>query len=204
MKVLWPPQQSKAARKVFQRGSVELTIYDYRMVNYFSPSKPLLWPSEQIDEVSWSSGMQQDSNLPSQYDKRDEGQIRSYAAGSKRRKPKKRWYKTWWFEILAALFSLSCIAANTGFLLYLDQRPYQSWRIAKVNVTPNAIISILATANKASLLLTVAQMLVQLKWLYFQGRGRRLFDLQVFDDASQGPLGSLRLLWDINLRVNCS
>lgn len=99
------------------------------------------------------------------------------------------------------VFSLTCLVANIGFLLYLDERQYQSWRIVNIDITPNAIISVLATLNKASLLLPVAEMLVQLKWLWFQARERRVFDLQVFDDASRGPLGSLRFLRDINLRV---
>lgn len=124
-----------------------------------------------------------------------------YVSESQQRQAKQKWFRLWWFEMLAMGFSLTCLIANIGFLRYLDEKPYQSWRISKVDITPNAIISFLATLNKASMLLPVAEVLVQLKWLWFQARRRRVFDLQIFDDASRGPLGSLRLLWNMNLRV---
>ena len=47
----------------------------------------------------------------------------------------------------------------------------------------------------------VAQGISQLKWTYFQQRPHRLAELQVFDDASRGPLGSLQLLWKIRWKA---
>lgn len=110
-------------------------------------------------------------------------------------------FKLWWQEILSISFSTLCLGANVAVLASLDQKPYESWRVARVDITPNAIVSIFATFNKASLLLPIAEIMVQLKWLYFQARMQKVSDLQLFDDASRGPLGSMRLLWKVHLRV---
>lgn len=112
-----------------------------------------------------------------------------------------KWWRLWWQEVCSMSLSLLCLSANIGVLAKLDQSPYAKWQVANVDITPNTIVSIIATLTKASLLLPVAEVVVQLKWLYFQARDQRVADLQVFDDASRGPLGSLRLLWRINLRV---
>ena len=55
---------------------------------------------------------------------------------------------------------------------------------------PNTVISALVVVSKSSLLYTVTTCLSQLKWHYFWGSktGRRLKDLEIFDDASHGPV----------------
>lgn len=37
----------------------------------------------------------------------------------------------------------------------------------------------------------------QLKWIYFEQKGRRLVDLQIFNEASRGPFGALSLILHI-------
>jgi hypothetical protein len=110
--------------------------------------------------------------------------------------------RLWWIELLSIIFSLLCLTSNVCVLATLNNKQYESWHIAGVDITPNTIISIIATFGKASLLLPVAEVVVHLKWLYFQARVQRLSDLQIFDDASRGPMGSLRLLWSINRHVS--
>lgn len=39
------------------------------------------------------------------------------------------------------------------------------------------------------------------RWIYFQQRAHRLLDLQIFDEASRGPLGALKLIWTVRLRA---
>ena len=106
-----------------------------------------------------------------------------------------KFFASWWLEIAAALFSLACLAANVGILVHLNGAEYQSWRVANVDITPNTVVSILATLSKAGLLLPIAEGISQMKWHHFQRKARRVLDLQIFDDASRGALGSLRLLW---------
>lgn len=51
------------------------------------------------------------------------------------------------------------------------------------------------------ILLTVTSAIGQHKWLRFvAGPSTKLHDLQVFDDASRGPLGSFLLLFSIRLK----
>ena len=97
---------------------------------------------------------------------------------------------TWFFESLAISFSALCLIAIVVVLLVyhnkgLNPMPY--------DITLNAIVSTLATGAKASLLCAVAGSIGQLKWCWFQDK-RKLYDLQVFDDASRGPAGSISLL----------
>jgi hypothetical protein len=61
------------------------------------------------------------------------------------------------------------------------------------NITLNALISVLSTAAKSSLLFTIAGILGQIKWIWFTER-RELSDIQTFDDATRGPWGALILL----------
>lgn len=169
------------------------------------PSNPLLGPHGEAEIVSTEFQARNDSQLLSQHSSSDrspeKSQYEEPIEQHRRKATKKNTFKLWWKELLSIAFSLLCLAANVAVLASLDQKPYSSWRIARVDATPNTIISILATFTKASLLLPVAEIVVQLKWLYFQARVQRVSDLQIFDDASRGPLGSIRLLWRVNLQV---
>ena len=72
-----------------------------------------------------------------------------------------------------------------------------------MDVTFNAIISILATAIKSSILLVLAAVLGQYRWLWLRRsipKSCTLCDLQLLDDASRGPLGALILLWNLRGR----
>ncbi|TKA81460.1 hypothetical protein B0A55_02921 [Friedmanniomyces simplex] len=108
---------------------------------------------------------------------------------------------SWLLEILASTLSLVSIAGLVIFLHAIDDKPYSSWRIISVDITPNTLLSILSTVCKASFLLCVTEGLSQLKWNYFRQRERRLLDLQHFDDASRGQLGALRLVWSVRHRA---
>ncbi|KAF3018221.1 hypothetical protein E8E14_012789 [Neopestalotiopsis sp. 37M] len=74
-----------------------------------------------------------------------------------------------------------------------DRKPIFSWH----GVSLNTIISILSTASKAWLLLTVDAAISQWKWILFSHDRRILNDFGVIDSASRGPLGSLKLLWKL-------
>jgi hypothetical protein len=97
----------------------------------------------------------------------------------------------WWWELASVLLSGSCFIAIVITLLVMKDKALSSWHSA---VSPNALISTLATVSKASLMLAVAACISQLKWLYFERAPRSLHSMQVFDDASRGPLGALELL----------
>lgn len=104
---------------------------------------------------------------------------------------------TWSSEILAIGFSLACFVAIVAVLSSFDgkQSPQLSY-----GLTLNTIVSILATACKSSLLFLVAESIGQLKWVWFfqqrKDTKRPLQDIQSFDGASRGPLGSLTILFE--------
>ena len=97
----------------------------------------------------------------------------------------------WLWEILAVLLSLGTFSALIILLIVYDGRAVTQ---LPRGISLNAIVSILATISKASLTFSITASLSQFKWLLFSGRARRLKDLQLYDDASRGPLGSSRLL----------
>ena len=106
----------------------------------------------------------------------------------------------WLWESLSVLLSLVCTAANIAVLRVLDGEAYNSWHILDVDLTPNALISIISTIGKVSLLVPVAECISQLKWTYFHRRAQRLSRLQDFDDASRGPWGCVKFLWKLKHR----
>ncbi|KAL5372495.1 hypothetical protein DPSP01_013457 [Paraphaeosphaeria sporulosa] len=74
---------------------------------------------------------------------------------------------------------------------------HQNGRIPKwpLGLTLNAYISVLSKVASAALLLPVSEALGQLKWSWFQGaRSKKMWDFEIFDNASRGPWGSFLLL----------
>jgi len=55
----------------------------------------------------------------------------------------------------------------TALLSWMDGKPLSAWASP---VTPNAVISVLSTAAKASMLLAAAESMSQLKWLHLERR----------------------------------
>ncbi|KAK0732165.1 hypothetical protein B0H67DRAFT_640464 [Lasiosphaeris hirsuta] len=94
----------------------------------------------------------------------------------------------WKWEILAVFVAGGSIAAIIFLLVYFDGRRVPEWPYT-INLT--TLVSIIMTVFKAALLATVAEIISQEKWTWFQ-KGRRLIDLQRFDEASRGSLGSLK------------
>lgn len=98
----------------------------------------------------------------------------------------------WWMgELLAILLSIIAFFAVIIILLKYDDHPLPK---LPHNVPLNFVVSTLATVSKSSLLLAVASAFGQFKWLWMSSKQRRLQDLQVFDEASRGPLGAFKLL----------
>ncbi|KAL9091852.1 MAG: hypothetical protein Q9159_001224 [Coniocarpon cinnabarinum] len=97
--------------------------------------------------------------------------------------------RLWAWEIVSAVFSLCCIAAIVGVLLYENGKELSSW---KLKIAPNAVVSFLGTIGKSATLLAVTEVISQLKWLHFQEHPQKLSDLTMFDEASRGP-GAFKL-----------
>lgn len=115
---------------------------------------------------------------------------------SRKHQPRLRGGRWWYWEITAACLSLGFAAAVVGILISIHGKPLASWRFP---IRPNSLVSIFITLSKATLLACVETSISQLKWLHFS-QPRPLSELEVFDSASRGPLGSLVLLWYMRTR----
>lgn len=100
----------------------------------------------------------------------------------------------WLLEIISWTISAVCMGAIVGVLLYLGNEPLSKWQLSRIGLTLNAFISVLSKVASAALLLPVAEALGQLKWSWFQGHSKKLWDFEIFDNASRGPWGSFLLL----------
>lgn len=107
--------------------------------------------------------------------------------------------RDWQWEFGASLFSLGCFAAVVGILAAYDTKSLASWNFV-LNISLNTLIAILSTFSRTALMIPVASGISQLKWIHLVGASRPLRDVQIFDDASRGPWGSLELIWRLHVK----
>lgn len=100
--------------------------------------------------------------------------------------------KNWVWECVAVSFSVLCMVAIAIIALSIDGIWLPQWHL---DLQPSTVISILTTASQSSLMFSVAEIIAFSKRFYFKASPRPLKELDVFDSASRGPLGSLNLLW---------
>jgi len=101
----------------------------------------------------------------------------------------------WLLEIVSWLISAICMGAIIAVLVVLRNQPVAKWPFTNMGLTLNAFVSILSRIAGAALLLPVAEAIGQLKWSWFiKGDSKKMWDFEMFDNASRGPWGSLLLL----------
>jgi len=100
------------------------------------------------------------------------------------------WIKDWGLELLSCLASAAALAAIIATLSIHNNQPLPEWPFG---VSINAVIGLLATTLRVTMILPIAEGISQLKWLWYR-RPRAMKDLDRFDEASRGPLGSGKLL----------
>jgi hypothetical protein len=98
---------------------------------------------------------------------------------------------SWLLESLSIISSILCQGAIIGVLISMHNKPLTDWNGL---VSLNTTVAILTTASKSLFLLPVAECISQSKWHHFC-RPRRMFDFDIFDNASRGPLGSFVFLF---------
>jgi hypothetical protein len=69
---------------------------------------------------------------------------------------------TWFYECLTMIFSLACFGAVVSLLVVTDGKPPPSFAYG---LTLNAIVSLLGTACKSSLIFVIGECIGQLKWI---------------------------------------
>ncbi|KAE8836665.1 hypothetical protein HRS9139_04763 [Pyrenophora teres f. teres] len=101
----------------------------------------------------------------------------------------------WLLEIVSWLISAVCMGAIIAVLIVLRDQPSAKWPFNNIGFTLNAFVSILSRIAGAALLLPVAEALGQLKWSWFiKGDSKKMWDFEMFDNASRGPWGAFLLL----------
>lgn len=108
--------------------------------------------------------------------------------------------RDWQWELSAAAFSLACFAAVVGVLIAFDKTTLSRWSFA-VGITPNTVVATLSTFSRTALLVPVASCLSQLKWIHIVTASRSLNEIQIFDDASRGPWGSLEFVFRMHIKT---
>lgn len=121
------------------------------------------------------------------------------STGPSAQQPKPTLFKTtffrdkWLWETTCIIFSIACVIAITILSSRLDGTWVSKWSFF---VQPSTTFSILITAAQSSMMVVVAEVLSQLKWLQMSlPRAQSVANLAIFDLASRGPLGSLRLFY---------
>ncbi|KAF6814700.1 hypothetical protein CSOJ01_03923 [Colletotrichum sojae] len=97
----------------------------------------------------------------------------------------------WWLEIFCCWLSIACVAALAVFLKAYDDQPLPEW---PSGITVNTVVALLSTVTRTAFTIPVAEGLSQCKWNWFKQKPRPLSDLDLFDQASRGPWGSLSLM----------
>jgi hypothetical protein len=98
---------------------------------------------------------------------------------------------TWVPEIVTLLVGLAAVASIIGVIARYSGRALPDWPHA---ITLNALIALLATVANATMSITLSSGISQSKWIRFKQADTPLSDVEVFDEASRGSWGALRLL----------
>ncbi|KAI4160603.1 MAG: hypothetical protein LQ342_005624 [Letrouitia transgressa] len=102
----------------------------------------------------------------------------------------------WWVEAAACTLSMVALFAFVATPYPHQNRPLPQW---PYNISVNSLISIYVIILKAMVLFVITEGMSQLKWRRLS-HNRPLTDLARYDEASRGPLGSLRLLSKLRLQ----
>ncbi|KAF2098765.1 hypothetical protein NA57DRAFT_76004 [Rhizodiscina lignyota] len=97
----------------------------------------------------------------------------------------------WLLECGSLFIAFASLAGLSGLLAYYDEKVEPKFSL---DVTLNTLVSIVSTVFAFSLEAPVATMLGQMAWTLLKRRTRSLEEVCVYDDASRGPTGSIRLL----------
>lgn len=106
---------------------------------------------------------------------------------------KKTMLQLWWSELSCTIISAASFVAMIVVLNAYADQPMSHW---KFTISLNSVIAILAAVFKASLAVPLTEGLSHLKWVWYTTNKKRpLSDIEVFDNASRDPLGSLWLVF---------
>ena len=94
------------------------------------------------------------------------------------------------------LISLISFLAIVVLLRTHEGRPLPEWPFS---ITINSLVSVFASIMSATMLVSVAECIGQAKWHWFQ-EGRKLSDMDTYDQATRGPWGAVKMLCVVRWR----
>ena len=106
-------------------------------------------------------------------------------------RPLNRFNNWWTFEISSFVGSVAALLAIIGILVRYNGRPGPEW---PDHIAINSVLSWFTTLMKAMMFVPIASCISQASWNRYRDRPQPLKDVAIFDAASRGLLGSLRLL----------
>ncbi|KAH9906936.1 hypothetical protein F4778DRAFT_604590 [Xylariomycetidae sp. FL2044] len=173
-------------------GSSSYALHDdgYRGISGYSavpfPTRHLKSGDDSIDESGGKPQLQSDEDDTIKGDS-----IRG-------RKLQRGVFLSWIWELCGVFVSICLLAAIYALLGSFNGKWTSSWKLP-INLT--TVVALISTANRATLMGIAAAIISQAKWGWFWNsdsnparRARPLADLQAFENASRGPLGSLLLV----------
>jgi hypothetical protein len=114
------------------------------------------------------------------------------------------WYYAW--EVFGVVASACAIIAIVIVVYRYNGRQAPNWtapvpgRTEPFRLTLNSLLSILSTFGSICAMIPVTKCLGQLKYLWFMEKDRTLADLETFDSASRGKVGSAQLMWKLRFK----
>lgn len=94
----------------------------------------------------------------------------------------------WFWEFLLLSLSVTALAAEISVLYSYSGYPLPDWPLG---ITINTLISILSAISTSALLSVLSSIIGQTKWVWMARDHGRLSQLELIDNASRGPWGSM-------------
>ncbi|KAK7990042.1 hypothetical protein PG989_010357 [Apiospora arundinis] len=122
----------------------------------------------------------------------DEQQKRKRSPTRKWQRVQRFWNQGWGAEAYGAALAVCSLAAIIAVVASFEGQTLPEW---PMHITINALIAVFTVLMKAGLAILLTEGISQLKWQWFQKSPRLLMELDDFDNASRGPLGSISFLF---------
>lgn len=97
----------------------------------------------------------------------------------------------WYWDFAGATVAAICMVLVAVVLFEADEMALEAWPLA---ISPNTVVSVLTTVARTALLVPLGSSISQLKWRHILLQARPLEHLQLFDNASRGPWGSVLMI----------
>ncbi|KAK8043992.1 hypothetical protein PG993_004016 [Apiospora rasikravindrae] len=102
---------------------------------------------------------------------------------------------SWWYTefawLLIGFLGLVGVLAVLG--LY-DTKPAPRWPLG---ITINSLVALLTSLSRLAFMVPLVQGMSQLKWVWFSSKPRPLSDFQLYDEASRGAWGGVKILFKL-------